>query len=212
MKAFSSTLTGPELETPHEVERPGGGRGGGGSARQYDVYTTLSWVLMIPVVMLFVGLTSSLIVRKGLGNDWISIDLPSMLVVNTFILLASSGTLEAARRALRSGPDERFRAWLLGTAALGALFLVGQLVAWQQLRAQGVYLATNPSSSFFYVLTATHGAHLAGGMTALLYLTARALRNQLTARRQSALRATAVYWHCMDFLWIYLLLILRFWR
>src|SRR5262249_55975779 len=146
------------------------------------------------VVMLFVGLTSSLVVRRGLSDDWVAIRIPPILYANTGVLIASSVALELARRAMRSDPA-RFRKLLWITVALGMIFLAGQVTAWRQLAAQGVFLASNPASSFFYVLTATHGAHLAGGMTALLYLTLRALRDELGPKRQSALRATAVYWH-----------------
>ena len=95
------------------------------------------------------------------------------------MLLASSAVLEMARRALKAGQRESFnRLWIAGSA-LGVLFLVGQYVAWLQLRAQGVYLATNPSSSFFYVLTAAHAVHLIGGVLALLYVSVQALRLRL---------------------------------
>jgi cytochrome c oxidase subunit 3 len=218
---MSPTAVAPEIGAPPQAgegrggfDDPGQGDGDGGRhqpAARYDPYDTLSWVLLIPVVMLFVGLTSSLVVRRGLSDDWEAIRIPPILFWNTGVLISSSVALELARRAMRSDPA-RFRTRLWITAGLGTVFLAGQVAAWRQLAAQGLFLATNPASSFFYVLTATHGAHLAGGLTALLYLTARALRGELGPRRQSALRATAVYWHFMDLLWVYLLFVLLFWR
>jgi cytochrome c oxidase subunit 3 len=198
---MNSTLVGPELETPPDLDRGGGGfaeRGSGGGGRgepdpaRFDSYQTVVWVLMIPIVMLFVGLTSSLIVRKGVSDDWISIEIPRILWLNTLVLLASSIALEGARRALNRGNEDSFRVWLWVTAALGTLFLLGQIEAWRELVAQGAFLSTNPSSSFFYVLTASHGAHLIGGMVALIYLTIRVFRNQFGPRRRSALKATTV--------------------
>ena len=218
---MNSTLVGPELETPPDLDRGGGGfadRGSGGGGRgepdpaRFDSYQTVVWVLMIPIVMLFVGLTSSLIVRKGVSDDWISIEIPRILWLNTLVLLASSVALEIARRALNRGNEDSFRVWLWVTAAMGTLFLLGQIEAWRELVAQGAFLSTNPSSSFFYVLTASHGAHLIGGMVALIYLTIRVFRNQLGPRRRSALKATTVYWHFMDGLWIYLIALLILWR
>jgi len=79
-------------------------------------------------------------------------------------------------------------------------------VAWRQLSAQGVYLATNPSSSFFYVLTAAHALHVLGGLGGLVYVIARLRRSIL---RRSTLDAASRYWHFMDLLWLYLLLLLR---
>jgi cytochrome c oxidase subunit III len=220
---MNPTLVDPELETPPELDRGGGGGfedigsdGGGDRGRdpasRFDTYQTVVWVLMIPIVMLFAGLTSSLVVRKGISDDWISIQIPKILWLNTLVLLSSSAALEIARRALRRRNHASFRVWLWLTAALGTLFLLGQIIAWRELAAQGAFLSSNPSSSFFYVLTASHGAHLIGGMTALIYLTIRVFRNQFGARRRSALRATAVYWHFMDGLWIYLIALLIFWR
>jgi cytochrome c oxidase subunit 3 len=91
---------------------------------------------------------------------------------------------------------------------LGLLFVGSQLTAWRELAWRGVYLATNPSSSFFYLLTAAHGVHLLGGIIALLYLVVRAGRISLRPRQATALDVTAIYWHFMDGLWLYILLLL----
>src|SRR5438034_11759349 len=108
---MSSTLVGPEIEAPPETD--GGGSGfidlepgddggrGGGKGRQYDLYMTGVWVFMIPIVMFFVGLTSAMIVRKVISDDWISTRLPGILGLNTAVLLASSVTFEMARRAMK---------------------------------------------------------------------------------------------------------------
>ena len=68
------------------------------------------------------------------------------------------------------------RRWLLVTVVLGLGFLGSQLIAWQQLVRQGIYVSSNPHSSFFYLLTATHGVHLLGGLVALVYLSLRTRR------------------------------------
>ncbi len=88
------------------------------------------------------------------------------------------------------------------TLGLGLLFVVGQYVAWRQLSAQGLYLATNPSSSFFYVLTATHALHVLGGLLGLLYVIRKL---NAMALRRSTLDTASRYWHFMDVLWVYLL-------
>jgi cytochrome c oxidase subunit 3 len=99
---------------------------------------------------------------------------------------------------------------------LGAAFVVSQLLAWRQLVRQGVYVATNPHSSFFYLLTATHGIHLMGGLIALVYLLLRTRRldtgERALANRSAVADAVSLYWHFMDGLWIYLFLLLFFWR
>jgi len=88
------------------------------------------------------------------------------------------------------------------------IFLMGQILAWQELAAGGVYLSTNPSSSFFYLLTGTHAVHLLGGVIALLYLSWRVWRRNSGGLGATALGVTALYWHFMDGLWIYLFLLL----
>jgi cytochrome c oxidase subunit 3 len=126
-------------------------------------------------------------------------------------LLASSVALQFARRRLlvfavglksELGPAIR---WLYITLGLGLLFVAGQYVAWAQLRSQGLYLATNPNSSFFYVLTAVHAVHVLGGLGGLLRVIRKVSNSTL---RKSTLDATAYYWHFMDGLWVYLLSLL----
>ena len=119
--------------------------------------------------------------------------------------------LELARRALKAGQRESFnRLWTAGSI-LGVMFLAGQYVAWRQLSAQGIYLSTNPSSSFFYVLTAAHAVHLIGGVLALLYVSVQALRLRLGPGKRTAIDVSAMYWHFLDGLWIYLLILFLVW-
>jgi cytochrome c oxidase subunit 3 len=137
--------------------------------------------------------------------------LPWVLYVNSLVLIASSVTLEIARRrittfmgGLRTEAEKPAR-WLYITLFLGLVFVAGQYVAWLQLRAQGLYLATNPSSSFFYLLTAVHAIHVLGGLGGLMYVISK-LNKSVLQRNQ--LVATARYWHFMGLLWLYLLAVL----
>jgi cytochrome c oxidase subunit 3 len=173
--------------------------------------STAIWVVLFAVTMMFAAFTSALIVRKGSSLDWQTFTLPSILYLNTFLLLASSITLEIARRrvaafmgAAKDVADSPTR-WLYITLVLGLFFVAGQYIAWSQLRAQGLYLATNPSSSFFYVLTATHALHVLGGLGGLIYVIRKLNKSKL---RRNTLDATARYWHFMDVLWLYLIVLL----
>ena len=161
--------------------------------------------------MFFMALASSYIVRKGLGVDWQSTPLPRVLWFNTAILLASSVTIMVARKKLEGGEREAFRSWWWVTTGLGLLFLAGQIIAWRQLAASGMLLATNPSSSFFYLLTAAHGAHLAGGILALFYVAFRPWSRSRISQATAA-ELTSIYWHFMDGLWIFLLALLTLGR
>jgi cytochrome c oxidase subunit III len=173
--------------------------------------STAIWVVLFAITMMFAAFTSALFVRKGSSLDWRHFTLPSILYFNTAVLFASSITLELSRRrvaasagglkAQAGGPA----GWVFATLSLGLLFVAGQYVAWLQLRAEGLYLATNPSSSFFYVLTATHALHVLGGLGGLMYVIDK-LRKSLL--RRSTMDAAARYWHFMDVLWLYLLFLL----
>jgi cytochrome c oxidase subunit 3 len=166
------------------------------------------WMAMAAIVMLFAAFTSALIVRQGISTDWAPTALPHILYLNTAVLLASSLTLQLSRRSLRFNSGGQFALWLYITIALGFGFVAGQLVAWRELASQGVYLSTNPSSSFFYLLTAAHGLHLLGGITALCYLVVRSRRLAAKIRKSVAVDVAALYWHFMDGLWLYLLVLL----
>jgi len=168
------------------------------------------WVVLFAITMTFAAFTSALIVRKG-SLDWRHFTLPSVLYLNTLVLFASSITLELSRRrvatymgGVRNQAAHPAR-WLYITLFLGLMFVAGQYVAWLQLKAEGFYLATNPSSSFFYVLTAAHALHVLGGLGGLIYVIRKLSQSAL---RRSTLNATSHYWHFMDVLWLYLLLLL----
>src|SRR5215831_5091259 len=111
-------------------------------------------VALTPVLMLFVSFTSAYVVRQGLPTldprtnqlvrDWIPVNLPVLLLVNTAVLLVSSIGMELARRQTRlsavaatakpansaSVTGEGKTPWLVMTIALGLLFLFGQWMAW----------------------------------------------------------------------------------
>ena len=174
------------------------------------------WVAMAAILMMFSALSSAYIVRAASANDWRPLAMPRILLLSTALILLSSGTLEIGRRKLKSAVDSSPKLWFCLSAALGIGFLVSQLLAWQQLVQQGIYVATNPHSSFFYLLTAVHGVHLLGGLIALLYLAVRPRPPRkdtvAVAKGQTAADVATLYWHFMDVLWIYLFFLLFFWR
>jgi cytochrome c oxidase subunit 3 len=206
------------IREPSRGDRNGGGRnlvpanGNLPAVKDYSPppASTGIWVVLASITMTFAAFTSALIVRQGSALDWRHLTLPNVLYLNTLVLFASSFALEMARRRVRGfagGVSESGNAsrWLYIALSLGLLFVAGQYVAWAQLRSQGLYLATNPNSSFFYVLTAVHALHVLGGLGGLLRVIRRMNNSTL---RKSTLDATAYYWHFMDGLWVYLLLLL----
>lgn len=153
------------------------------------------WGVLATVTMLFAAFASAYLVRQG-GSDWHRVSLPEILWLNTGILLASSGTIEMSRRR------QPATSWFVASSVLAIVFLAGQLIAWRQLAATGIYLPTNPHGSFFYILTGLHGLHLLGGLVLLAVAWA--------TRRATTMSCTATYWHFLAGVWIGVLLLLKF--
>lgn len=192
---------------------------------------------IVTVSMVFVSLTSAYIVRRGLPTfddstrtyfrDWGAVQLPWVLLfINTAILLISGLTMEGARRQIarraalapvQSIPgvslgDERSFPWLGVTVVLGFGFLIGQWMAWGELKARGFLVSTNPDSSFVYLLTAAHAVHLTGGIIALLWASITSLLHRPVEGRRIVVDVAAWYWHFMALLWIYVFALLAFAR
>ncbi len=182
------------------------GRGGGGGPKYptpQRVYVTGMLIALGGILMFFSAFVSAWVVRRGLPNtDWQPIPLPHILWLNTVLLAASGMTLAYSRRCLLMGREADHRHWWDLTAILGIGFLAGQLVAWRQMVAEGLFLATTPGASFFYVFTAAHALHVLGGIAALLVLTFR-LPRRLTP--ETASYVVALYWHFLTALWLLIL-------
>ena len=185
----------------------GGGGGGEREGPAFDSAKVGLWVFLGSLTMLFAAFTSAYLVRSA-GSDWAPLQVPSMLWINTVVLLLSSVTIELGRRAFESWRPLAFRKWMSVTFLLGALFIAGQFLAWRQLAEQGIFLGSNPHSSFFYVLTGVHAVHVLGGIVALLYVMVQSWRYQLTPGASSAPVLCATYWHFVDAVWIYLFVVL----
>jgi len=216
-----ATTVQPPKPRVVEPVRPTAGHGGGplipvsGDLRQVKRFSpppvvTGIWVVLASITMSFLAFTSALIVRQGGAPDWHHLTLPRVLYFNTLLLIASSVTLEVGRRQVRDFMTAKRMVanpakWLNISLILGLLFVAGQFSAWMQLRAQGLYLATNPNSSFFYVLTVMHALHVLGGLGGLT----RVIRKlKASTLKRSTLDAMSHYWHFMDALWVYLLWLL----
>lgn len=213
----------PQIREPGSPGRRSSGNAGfgnlipgDGSLRAVQEYApppskTGIWVVLAAISMTFAAFTSALVVRQGAAMDWHHLTLPRILYFNTLVLLASSVTLEMSRRRIAvfmggaRNVDLKPARWLYFTMLLGVVFVVGQYMAWMQLQSEGLYLATNPNSSFFYLLTAVHAIHVLGGLIGLTYVIRKLRRVSL---RRSTLDTFSYYWHFMGILWVYLLLLL----
>ncbi len=174
------------------------------------------WIGIATISMSFAAYTSALIVRQGANPDWVHFKVPPVLYFNTLVVLASSVTLYLAAGGGPQDPQlvelpatraRREIKWIYLTLGLGLLFLLGQIIAWRDLSSQGITLASSPSSSFFYLLTAAHGLHLLGGLGGLLFVAHRIARRS-ASQALRAYRAASLYWHFMAALWVYVFVLL----
>ena len=223
----------------------GGGRGRGGDDSPLDSMPNYRErlrrarlglaVAMTPIIMLFVSFTAVYLIRRGFLSfnvseaayvrSWVPVRLPWMyLLANTAVLIASSVTINNARREITreaalapvqaipgiSLGDERRFPWLTLSAVLGLMFLAGQLFVWHKLSAAGFHLTGGTSSSFVYILTGMHGLHLAGGVLALIFANVAAVLHRPVETRRIIVDITSWYWHCMTGLWIYILVLFSF--
>lgn len=161
------------------------------------------WLFLAVATILFSAVISAYVVRMGM-SDWQPLPEPALLWVNTGVLVLSSAALQWARRRARRCPLEGVRPGLILGGGLALAFFVGQLWAWQQLHAGGYFLAANPSSSFFYLITALHGAHLGGGLVTWGRTTVRVWRGVDGARARLSVSLCAVYWHFLLVVWLVL--------
>jgi len=190
---------------------PSGGGGGGEPDSSFPISSKqiATWLLMTGIAMLFAGLTSAYIVLRGVPT-WDKIPLPPQVWVNTLILMASSLTLEMARRSVKADKVAALRQWLGITAVLGIAFVSGQVVLWREMTSSGVLLTSTLHSSFFYVLSGIHAVHILGGLVALALVSVKAWSGRLSSIGFEPLRLCATYWHFMGGVWLYLILLLVF--
>src|SRR5580700_2182720 len=193
---------------------PAGGDDGGDSGKRRGPerpssrrYATAIVIAIISIVMFFMAMASAYIYLRAKSDRWVPLNLPTIIWINTVVLLLSSGAMELSRRRLAFGDVRQFRKLWLAATALGFLFLAGQLVAWRQFILAGFYVSTNQASSFFYIFTGLHGLHLLGGICALLYVSFRKFERAKVSRTVAA-EVASYYWHFMDGLWIFLLALL----
>lgn len=167
------------------------------------VYRIFLISLLGSIFAFFASLVVAYVYRAQSKQLWNPIMLPGVLWLSTMLIALSSFTFESARQFHKRGLWHVSSKFLLATAVLGAAFLASQLTAWRQLVQQGVFMENNPHSSFFYLFTGLHGAHLVGGIAALAYIMFG------HNKRRQLLNAVCYYWHFLGLLWLGLFEVLR---
>jgi cytochrome c oxidase subunit III len=173
-------------------------------------------VALATVTMTFGALIAVFFIRAEKNMFWGHLRIPSILWASTALLVASSVTLEGARRHLRRDDRAGFFRLTAWTTALAGLFLAGQLAAWFQILHSNIVLAQNPHAWFIFLFSGLHGLHIVLGLAGLIYLLARTREAASGPKYQMKTRAIAngvsIFWHYLDFLWVVLFTLLLTWR
>jgi len=172
-------------------------------------------LLLFSLTMLFLTMTAAFVYTR-IQSDLPPIKLPLLFLVNTAILLASSYTMIRAKRAYLADDTRQYTSMLWYTMGLSFLFLGMQFVAWWQLFDQGIYVTTDNSAGYLYVISGLHFAHVIGGIPFLgvfLYRARKYMKEPVSVLvyfsdpdKRLNLRLLTLYWHFLDGLWIYLVL------
>ena len=174
----------------------------------------LLWFAMISMVMVFAGLTSAYVVSKSRA-DWKNFDMPMAFIISTVVILISSLTFHMAKNAIQNNNRKATTAFLLTTLALGIAFVILQFEGFNELISIGLN-PTGPTStvtsSFLYVVVVVHLAHLFGGLISILIIIYNHFKQKYNATQTLGLELGAMFWHFLDFLWLYLFLFLYFFK
>ena len=152
----------------------------------------------VSITAFFIALVIAYYWRKHTPPFWEPVPIPATLRLSTILILAGSATFEAARQLFRRGQWRIASHFLLVTASLGAAFLASQLTAWRSLVMHGAFMQRNPHSSFFYIFTGLHAAHLLGGLVLLFVVVLG------KSKRRELVDVATNYWHYLGVLWLVL--------
>ena len=183
--------------------------------RKAKSYKMLLWFAMISIVMVFAGLTSAYVISKS-RPDWLKdFTLPSAFIASTVAMLLSSMTFHLAKKAIQNNNRKATTAYLLATLGLGLAFVFLQFEGFSQVIASGYFFTGSESTittSFLYVVVIVHLVHLFGGLIALLIIIYNHFKQKYNSTQTLGIELGAMYWHFLDFLWIYLFLFLYFFK
>jgi len=183
--------------------------------RKGRTYKMLLLFGMISIFMIFAGLSSAYVVSKS-RPDWLKdFQLPSAFIYSTIVILISSLTFYSANKAMKANNRQLTTILLLTTLALGIAFVLLQFEGFSQVVANWYFFTgseSNVTTSFLYIAVIVHIAHLIGGIISLLIVIYNHFKQKYNPSQTLGIELSAMYWHFMDFIWIYLFLFFYFYK
>jgi len=181
--------------------------------RKAKSYKMLLWFGMVSMFMMFAGLTSAYVVSTT-RRDWLNdFKLPDAFIISTVVIVLSSITFHMAKTAIKKGNRSNTTAMLLATLVLGIAFVAAQFYGFSQVVESGFYFTGSESTvttSFLYIVTIMHLAHLFAGIIVLLVVIYNHFKQKYTPAQTLGIELGAMFWHFLDILWIYLFLFFYF--
>jgi cytochrome c oxidase subunit 3 len=186
-------------------------------SRQREAATFGIWIFIATEVLFFGGfflLYATYRVTESAGfiaaaretNIWFG-------TANTALLLTSSLTMAVASQAAEVGLRRLTLIALSATIAFGLAFLVVKGFEYREDIEK--HLVPGPTFSvhnrigqiffaLYWVMTAVHAIHLSIGLALIARLIAFARLDLLKIERNPEVEVTALYWHLVDIIWIFL--------
>lgn len=164
-------------------------------------------LFLVVVGVIFSLLAVSYYVRMELG-DWIPMTDPSLLWVNTGLLIVSSVLLQLARNTAQGENFQRTRTLFIGAGLFAIFFVIGQAIAWQQLGNDGFTVSNGPASAFFYLLTGMHALHIVGGLWVWSKTSLRFYSQSKLSEVKHSVELCTTYWHFLLVLWVFIFAVL----
>lgn len=178
-------------------------------------YKMLLWFGMISVVMMFAGFTSAYVISKS-RPDWLTdFKMPSAFLISTILMILSSVTYYLALKGIKNNQQSKTTLLLWITLALGVAFVFLQFEGFRQIIDSGYYFVGSESTvttSFIYIVVLVHLAHLFGGLISLLIVIYNHYKQKYNAAQHIGIELSAIFWHFLDFLWLYLFLFFSFYK
>ncbi|UOX35409.1 cytochrome c oxidase subunit 3 [Flavobacterium sediminilitoris] len=185
------------------------------NSRKSKTYKMLLIFGMISILMIFAGLTSAYVVSKS-RPDWLSdFELPNAFLMSTIVMILSSATFILALKSIKKANRNLTTIFLITTFLLGVLFVVLQFKGFGQVIDSGYFFTGSESSvttSFLYIVVLVHMAHLLGGFISLIVVIYNHYKQKYNASQTLGIELSAMYWHFMDFIWVYLFLFFYFFK
>ena len=218
-----ATLDAPVSDTPTETDH--GHDGGHGTTTGISNNKLMMWVFLGSECLLFGALISTYLLYKERFSDFAEtlapfeedgrnigprfggedgegvFDIP-FTSISSFVLLASSLTMVLALSSIRRGDYRNFRIWTLTTAAMGSIFIAGQVYEFTEFVEKGLGYSTNIFGSAFFTLTGFHGVHVTVGIVMLLSLYIMHKQGRLNSDKAETVEIVGLYWHFVDVVWI----------